>query len=404
MENPIILNARLKMARAAIEADEKKRSELESKKQLILRAADEATDPEALDKAASDSEENDKSIADVEKEIDDLKKQVADLEKKLNDANETTDPEQPAPAAPNTNSKEGGETRMKIIENENPEVRSMIDFINTKGQKRDGVTSTDIGAIIPKQIIYKAQDEVKTAYNLAQFVDVIKVNQAGGTYATAKKVSDGLESQEELAANPELGKPELISVDWALKTYRGQISASNESLEDATDLKGLINDILQQKVQNTDNSHIAAILKTATAATANDTDGIKDIINVSLDPAYLQNGVIVASQSAFNFLDKLKDGDGRYLMQSDITSPTKRSLLGLPVAIISDTLFGAQGEAHAFIGDAKRFVKKFDREQIYLSYEQYANFGKGFVAAIRADYKAADTAAGYFVTLTDPKA
>lgn len=402
MENPILLNARLKVKREAIKQNENKMTALRAKRVEILRAVDTAKTEEDVDDASKKATDTDKQIEKLQKDLDQLKKEVADIEEQLNDSNET-EPDNES-KEPVKKSQAEGEHRMKVIDrNLDKQVRGMIDFINTKGEKRAGVTTTDIGAIIPKQIIYDAEEQVKTAYDLAQFVDVVKVAQGGGSYSVAKKVDDALASVEELAANPDLGKPELITVDWALKTYRGEINASNESIEDAQDLTGLINDILQQKVLNTNNKHISALLKTAPAKDATTTDEIKQLINVELDPAYLANGVIVASQSAFQFLDTLKDGGGRYLMQPDVTSPTKRSFLGLPVAVIGDTLFGEQGEAHLFVGDAKRFVKKFDKAEIYLSYEQYHNFGKGFVAAIRADYKAVDTEAGYFVTL-GPKA
>ncbi|WP_225047416.1 phage major capsid protein [Lacticaseibacillus kribbianus] len=398
MENPIILNARLKMARAALAENETKRGELESKKQVILRAADEAADQEALDKAAADSDENDKSMADLEKENQDLKDKIADLEKQLEDANET-----PAePKEPQTNAKKGGETRMKTIEKENPEVRSLIDYLNSKGQKRDGIVSGDVAAIIPQQILYKAQDELKSTYDLTKFADVISVQQAGGTYVVAKKTDESLHTVEELAANPELGKPELITVKWNAGTYRGSITTSHESLRDATDLNRLLQNVLDQVVLNTKNRLIAEKLKTAPAASATDADGIKKIINVDLDPAY--NKVVIATQSGFQFLDTLKDGEGRYLMQPDVTSATGYRFLGLQIGIVPDTALGeAAGDALAFIGDAKRFVKLFDREEVQLGWAVNENFAQAMLAAISVDAEVADTAAGYLVTL-GPKA
>lgn len=398
MENPIILNARLKMARAALAENEKKRSELETAKQAILRAADEAADQEALDKAAANSDENDKSIEDLQKENEELKAKIADLEKQLEDANETpTEPDEPQ-----TNAKKGGETRMKSIEKENPEVRSLIDYLNSKGQKRDGIVSGDVAAIIPQQILYKAQDELKSTYDLTKFVDNISVQDAGGTYAVAKKTDESLHTVEELAANPELGKPELITVKWNVGTYRGSITTSHESLRDATDLKRLLQNVLDQVVLNTKNRLIAEKLKTATAATAEDADGIKKIINVDLDPAY--NKVVIATQSGFQFLDTLKDGEGRYLMQPDVTSATGYRFLGLQIGVVPDTALGkAAGDALAFVGDAKRFVKLFDREEVQLGWSVNENFAQAMLAAISVDVEVADTAAGYLVTL-GPKA
>lgn len=412
MANPIIINARLNMKRTALDKESKALKALRDKQANLLRAAEDAENEDDLDAVDQNNTELEKQITDLQSKVDALTKQVEDLQAELDKANEPVDADGTDEAGDGTDNKKGARSKMGVItitpdatdEAQAKQTRSMIDFVNTKGEKRAGITSTDIGAIIPKQLVYKAQDEVKTAYDLSQFADVIKVNEGGGSYVVAKKVDDALVAQEELAANPDLGKPDLINVDWALKTYRGQMSGSNESLDDAQDLNQLIQRILEQKVLNTNNKQLAAIYATAPAAVASTTDEVKKIINVDLDPAYLINGAIVASQSAFQILDTLKDGEGRYLMQPDVTSPTKRSFLGLPVAVIGDALFGKAGEAHAFIGDSKRFAKMFTKGDVYLSYEQFANFGKGFVAAIRADYKAADTNAGRFVTLTAPTA
>lgn len=291
---------------------------------------------------------------------------------------------------------------MKTIEKENPEVRGLIDYLNSKGQKRDGIVSGDVAAIIPQQILYKAQDELKSTYDLTKFADVISVQQAGGTYAVAKKTDESLHTVEELAANPELAKPELITVKWNVGTYRGSITTSHESLRDATDLNRLLQNVLDQVVLNTKNRLIAEKLKTAHAATAEDADGIKKIINVDLDPAY--NKVVIATQSGFQFLDTLKDGEGRYLMQPDVTSATGYRFLGLQVGIVPDTALGAAaGDALAFVGDAKRFVKLFDREEVQLGWSVNENFAQAMLAAISVDVEVADTAAGYLVTL-GPKA
>src|SRR5690625_6093341 len=58
---------------------------------------------------------------------------------------------------------------------------------------------------------------------------------------------------------------------------------------------------------------------------ATDIDGIKDAINLNLKPNYEHN-VAIVSQTAFSELDKLKDSDGRYLLQEDIKEQSQKRL------------------------------------------------------------------------------
>src|SRR5690625_6818930 len=66
---------------------------------------------------------------------------------------------------------------------------------------------------------------------------------------------------------------------------------------------------------------------------ATDIDGIKDAINLNLKPHYEHN-VAIVSQTAIRELDKLKDSDGRYLLQEDIKEQSQKRLLGARVVVL----------------------------------------------------------------------
>lgn len=402
MENPIILGAKLRLKRSELKDTEKALRELDSQKTVILRAADEAKTTEEVDDASKKATDLDTQIKTVKDDAAKLTTDIADLEKAIDDSNDDKkdDPE-PEPTDPKQNSKKGGAQRMHNVHKITAEERGLMEYFNSKGEKRDGIVTGDVAAIIPKQIIYNAEQEVKTTYDLSKFVDVINTSDAGGSWSTIKKVDTILHTVAELEANPKLAKPELLTVDWIIKTYRGAIPASNESITDAAQLQAIIKDALDQVILNTKNSLISGVLKTAKTATANDTDGIKKIVNVDLDPAYEKS--IITTQSGFQFLDTLKDNDGRYLMQPDVTSPTGYRFLGLEVQPVTDTLLGVQGDALAYIGDAKRFVKLFDRQEIQIGWNTNETFSQNMLVALRLDVEAADTAAGFLVTL-GPKA
>ena len=141
-------------------------------------------------------------------------------------------------------------------------------------------------------------------------------------------------------------------------------------------------------------------MKKFTAKEINGTDGIKDILNVDIDPAY--NVTVVASQSFFNVLDKLKDANGQYILQSDITSPSGKSLFGRKVEVISDKLLGNAGEANAFVGDVSQAILFADRAEASVRWVQNDIYGEILAISQRVDVVKADDKAGFFVTYTAP--
>lgn len=262
-----------------------------------------------------------------------------------------------------------------------------------------GITSPDVAATIPESILYNPENEVKSVTDLSQLVTQFQATTASGKYPVLKRATERMNSVEELQKNPELAKPEFEEVDWKVTTYRGAIPLSQESIDDsAIDLTSLVaNNANEQKI-NTTNFAIATVLKAFTAKTfsGESVDDIKHILNVDLDPAY--NKVIVASQSFYQYLDTLKDKNGQYLLHEAIAEGSPRTLLGVPVTVVEDELFGAAGEAHAFVGDLARAVLYANRKDIQVRWVDNDIYGQYLQAVTRFDVKAADKKAGYFVT------
>ncbi|MBS8020685.1 phage major capsid protein, partial [Streptococcus suis] len=138
---------------------------------------------------------------------------------------------------------------------------------------------------------------------------------------------------------------------------------------------------------------------TATVVNASGYDGLKDILNVKIKSVY--NKVLVVTDSMFNALDKVKDKEGRYMLQPDITSPTGYSFSGKPIYPIADELFGSEGDMKYFIGDIHYFLTLFDRMELSVQWEDNHRFGKNLASYLRFDVKKTDGDAGVFGTYTD---
>lgn len=263
----------------------------------------------------------------------------------------------------------------------------------------DGVVKTDTTKVTSEEIVTTPIREVNTTVDLKQFTTIYPAQKGSGKYPILKHATAKMASVAELEKNPKLAKPEFQEVDWTVQTYRGAIPVSQEAVDDAdVDLVGIVAEAAAQIKVNTTNNAIAGVLKEFTAKAVKNLDEIKGIINVDFDPAY--DVAFVVSQSFYQLLDSLKDQNGRYLLQDSITAASGKVLLGKPVFVVADTVFGGAGDAKAFVGDVKRAVLFADRKDLGLRWADNEIYGQYLQAVARFAAVKADTKAGYFLTYT----
>ena len=263
----------------------------------------------------------------------------------------------------------------------------------------DGVKKTDVTKVTSEEIVTTPIREVNTTVDLKQFTTIYPAQKGSGKYPILKHATAKMSSVAELEKNPKLAKPEFQEVDWTVQTYRGAIPVSQEAVDDAdVDLVGIVAEAAAQIKVNTTNNAIAEVLKGFTAKSVKNLDEIKKILNVDFDPAY--DVAFVVSQSFYQLLDSLKDQNGRYLLQDSITAASGKVLLGKPVFVVADTVFGGVGDAKAFVGDVKRAVLFADRKDLGLRWADNEIYGQYLQAVARFAAVKADAKAGYFLTYT----
>ncbi|PTL07812.1 phage major capsid protein [Staphylococcus gallinarum] len=299
--------------------------------------------------------------------------------------------------------KEGAKRSMaKLNQNQetNEEVLAFEQYMKSKGAKRDNVKSDDAGVTIPHDIKYVPEKEVNTVQDLSQLVTKESVKGPSGEYPILKRANAKFSTVAELEANPELAKPEFKSIEWKVQTYRGSIPISQEALDDSVaNLTSIVSENINEQKINTLNERIGTVLKSFNPTTISNVDDLKSIINVKLDPGYDRQ--IICTQSFYQKLDTLKDGNGRYLLQDSIINTAGNTVLGMNIVVVRDDLLGANGDAKAFIGDIKRGVFFADRTDVSVQWIENQIYGKYLMGAFRFDVKQADENAGFFVTFED---
>ena len=402
--------------KADIDAQKKEFEELEQLSKEIEASAPKQEEVPQKDEGA---EETDNKAAEEKEDtsVDDAKGEEKSDDKPSNDAKPSSE-EKPEPPAiekveepseeeleeeKEKNKREGAKRSMAKL-NQNPEesleVQGFEQYMKSKGAKRDNVKSDDVGVTIPEDIKYIPEKEVNTVQDLSELAQKTSVSTASGKYPILKRANAKFNTVAELEKNPELARPEFETIAWEVDTYRGSIPISQEALDDSVaNLTAIVSENINEQKINTLNERIGEVLKSFNPSSISDVDDLKAIINVKLDPGYDRQ--IICTQSFYQKLDTLKDGNGRYLLQDSIINTAGNTVLGMNVTVVRDDLLGENGDALAFIGDVKRGVLFADRTDMSVQWIENEIYGKYLMGAFRFDVKQADKNAGFFVTFED---
>lgn len=396
--------------KADIDAQKKEYEELEQLSKEIEASAPKQDEPPKDEGAEVEDNQDGDSGEELENKLsDDEPKGTSDKEKsddKPEDAPEEPTIEkieEPTEEEKEKNKREGAKRSMAKL-NQNPETNEEIlafeQYMKSKGAKRDNVKSDDVGVTIPEDIKYIPEKEVKTVQDLSELVQKTSVTTASGKYPILKRANAKFNTVAELEKNPELARPEFETITWEVDTYRGSIPISQEALDDSVaNLTAIVSENINEQKINTLNERIGEVLKAFNPTSVSNVDDLKEIINVKLDPGYDRQ--IICTQSFYQKLDTLKDGNGRYLLQDSIINTAGNTVLGMNVTVVRDDLLGKNGDALAFIGDVKRGVLFADRTDVSVQWIENEIYGKYLMGAFRFDVKRADKNAGFFVTFED---
>ena len=355
-------------------------------------------------------ENDDVELAKAKKEeIEKLKKQLEELEVEEEKSEEKEEVQEMEERSILKND----DFNIEVPEVTSEEVRAFEAYL--QGEKRDiagGSIKTDSGfVVIPEEIVTDILKLKEFEFNLDQFVTVKKVSNGTGKYPVVRQSAvAALPVVEELAENPELAVKPFFELAYDIKTHRGYFRISREAIEDSKiNVLGELKVWLARTIAATRNAAIIDVLKNGgagedgpttklVAETVTDVDGIKDAINLNIQPNYEHN-VAIVSQTAFATLDKLKDSNGNYLMQADIKEATSKRLLGARVVVLPDEMLGADGANTIIVGNLKDAIVLFDRSQYQAQWTDYMHFGECLMVAVRQDARLLDKKAAVVLTL-----
>lgn len=280
----------------------------------------------------------------------------------------------------------------------------------SEGSDEDG------GFTVPEDIRYDINELRRTSDDLETYCNVEPVSTDAGSRVYEEDadstpwgdVEEGEEFEEEET-------PKLKTIKYAIKKKGGILKVTRELLQDtAVNILGYLSKWIAKKSRATRNAAILKKLDEITKGkevTVETCDDLKNILNVTLDPAIAAAAKIYTNQYGFNYLDKLKDEEGRYILQPDVTNKTKMLLFGAyeivklsnktlkRIEVKGDTSQQDKVTAYEYplyIGDMSEAITLFDREKmsIELSTEAgdlWAKDKTGIKVRDRFDVQAFDT-------------
>ena len=227
------------------------------------------------------------------------------------------------------------------------------------------------GLTIPDDIQYAIHKLVRQFATLQNLVNVESVTTMTGsrTYEKLSDITPMSDLDDETAAIPDMDDPELTLIKYAIHRYAAIQTVTNSLLKDTVEnILAWLSDWVAKKVTVTRNAKIIeAMGKPAKKPSIANFDDIKDLENNTLDPALMPSASFVTNQSGYNVLSKVKDAQGRYMLQRDVTQPDVYLLDGKPITVIADKWLPDVSGAHPlYYGDLKQGITLYDREHMSL--------------------------------------
>lgn len=233
-------------------------------------------------------------------------------------------------------------------------------------------TDEEGGLTVPEDISTKIRTLRRSEDALEMLVRVENTtNVKGSRVYEINADSVPFDTIDEESIFPECETPIMKKVEYVIKKMGGILKVTYELLQDSDEnIIAYLTKWITKKVKATRNALIIKKLDEMTDGyeiEATTIDDLKNIFNVELDAALTAGARVVTNQSGFNWLDKLKDSDGNYILQKDPTNATKKLLFGeYPVHVMSNKTIkaGKNGKTPIYCGNFEEAITLYDRENL----------------------------------------
>lgn len=265
----------------------------------------------------------------------------------------------------------------------------------------------DGGYTVPEDVSTRIEHYKDVDYALEQDIDVVPVSTNKGSRTYQKKTTPNtfVDIDENGEITTEIEAPKFERVPYTIQDRAGFMPVSNDLVNDSdANIMEIVAEWLGKADVNTTNAKVLAKVAEKEQTDLVDIDGIKKALNVTLGQAYKIGAKIYTNDDGLNYLDTLRDSNGRELLNPDPTAPAQLQLrcgtTVLPIKVLPNKVFATTDNKIPFIiGNLYDYVRKYDRQHMSIKASNVASIG-GFNAfaqnmtvlraIVRDDYRVKD--------------
>lgn len=252
----------------------------------------------------------------------------------------------------------------------------------SEGSKADG------GYTVPEDIQTKINEYREAQASLIDEVDVESVSTNKGSRTFKKRSQQtGFTKVGEGGKIQGKNTPQFERLDYEIEKYAGYFPVTNELLEDSdANIAGTLIAWIGNESRVTRNKLILEAVKKKEKTELSSLDDIKKALNVTLGQAFESTSKVITNDDGLQYLDTLKDANGRDMLQPNPTDPAKMQLRAgatiVPIKVIpngdmpSDVATAGKRKIPMIIGDLREAVKFFDRKQLTITTSNIAAVGE----------------------------
>lgn len=249
-------------------------------------------------------------------------------------------------------------------------------------------TPADGGYTVPEDIQTKIDERRSAKASLIDLVDVEEVTTNKGSRTHKKRSQQtGFQKVGEGGKIGAKATPQFERMDYTISKYAGYFPVTNELLEDSdAAITSVLTEWIGDESRVTRNNIIRTAINTKAKTALASLDDIKKALNVTLGAAFKSTSRVVTNDDGLQYLDTLKDNDGKYLLQPNPANPMQLRLCAgatiVPVTVIpnddlpSDVSTAKKRKIPMIIGDLKEGIKFFDRKSLTIMASNLAAAGE----------------------------
>lgn len=243
-------------------------------------------------------------------------------------------------------------------------------------------TPADGGYAVPQDIQTQINEYREAKASLQDLVDVeiVSTNKGSRTYKKRAQQT-GFTKVGEGAAIGAGTTPQFELLSYDIEKYAGYFPVTNELLADTdANITGTLTAWIADESRVTRNKLILNAISTVDKTAISGLDDIKKALNVTLGQAFKATSKIITNDDGLQYLDTLKDSEGRYILQPSPSDPMQMVVCAgataVPVFVVPNAdLATESGKIPMIIGDMFEAVKLFDRAQLTIMTSNIATAG-----------------------------